>query len=218
MRSSVFYAVVSCLLLAACTRPLTTSEKAFAADLYGPSLDLTDVRVAQGLGLAPPQNSVPGDEVQVLKGTERACVRVPQPRGAQPPQAFALRQTVHFTSDVYASDMALGWPRYLRLPQALILAHEIGHVWQWQNRELTGYTPARAALESLRLADPYFSPPSSTTNFSDFGYEQQAAMIEDFVCFTMANPTHPRRAALREILSPVLPVERFEQAIVYADE
>lgn len=218
MRFLVPGAAVLLFALAACTRPLTPTEKQFAADLYGPSLDLSGVRVAQGLGVTPPMNSVPGKQANVLKGTDRACIRVPQPRGDQPPQAFALGERVHFTSDVYASDMALGWPRYLRLPQALIFAHEIGHVWQWQNRELTGYTPARAALESFRLADPYFSPPTAQSSFADFGYEQQAAMIEDFVCFTIANPNHPRRAALRQILAPVLPVERFEAAIVHADE
>ena len=203
------------IALAACTRPLTTSEEQFAGDLFGPSLDLSEVRIAQGLGISPPVKSVPAKEARVLTGTDQACIRVPQPRGSQPPQAFAIGQRMHFTSDVYASDMALGWPRYLRLPQAIILAHELSHVWQWQNRELTGYTPGRAALESLRLADPYFSPPRPESKFSEFGYEQQAAMIEDFVCFTIANPGHPRRAALRDILAPVLPVERFEAAIVY---
>ena len=49
--------------------------------------------------------------------------------------------------------------------------------------------------------------------FFAFGYEQQAAIVEDFVCFTIANPDHPRRAELREILAPVLPVEAFEAAV-----
>ena len=46
-----------------------------------------------------------------------------------------------------------------------------------------------------------------------FGYEQQAAIVEDFVCFTVANPDHPRRAELRALLEPVLPVADFEAAV-----
>ena len=97
-------------------------------------------------------------------------------------------------------------------PQALVFAHELTHIWQWQNRARTGYTPFRAAAESLRLVDPYFAPPGEAP-FLSFGYEQQAAIVEDFICFTFANPDHPRRAELREILAPVFPVDAFEAAL-----
>ncbi len=205
-------AVLLVLALAACTRPLTPAERTFASDLFGPSLDTTNVRIAQGLGVIPPMRTVPASLTRV-SGTEKACVRVPQPRGTQPPQAFALGERIHFTSDIYSSDMALSWPHTLRFPQALILAHELAHVWQWQNRELTGYTPGRAVTESLRIADPYFAQPGLVERFAEFGYEQQAAMVEDFVCFTIANPGHPRRGELRTILAPVLPVDQFEASI-----
>lgn len=200
------------LSLAACARPLSEAEETFARDLFGPSLDTRGVTISQGLGLVPPMKTVPAS-LQVVRGTDQACVRTPQPRGAQPPQAFALWNRMHFDSTLYSSDMALGWPEGLRFPNAIILAHELTHVWQWQNRALTGYSPARAVAESWRLADPYFAPPGAAAVFFAFGYEQQAAIVEDFVCFTIANPDHPRRAELREILAPVLPVEAFEAAV-----
>ena len=37
--------------------------------------------------------------------------------------------------------------------------------------------------------------------------------MTDFVCFTTSNPDHPRRQELRDLLAPVLAVERFERAI-----
>ncbi len=198
------------LVLAACSRPLTPTEEAFAEDLFGPSLDTSKIRVAQGLGIVPLYRTIP-TAPQLVTPTDKACVRTPQPRGAQPPQAFALGNRVHFETGLYSSDMILQWPDRLRIPQALVLAHELTHVWQWQNRAKTGYTPARAVAESWRLADPYFS--QGETAFFSFGYEQQAAIVEDFVCFTFANPTHPRREELREILEPVLPVAAFEAAL-----
>ena len=198
------------LALAGCARPLTPAEAGFARDLFGPSLDATKVEVAQGVGITPLYRTEVR-KVTRVQGTDKACVRTPQPRGAQPPQAFAFRNRVHFETGLYSSDMVINWPEQLRIPQALVLAHELTHVWQWQNRARTGYSPRRAVAESWRLADPYFSDGDQA--FFAFGYEQQAALVEDFVCFSFANPTHPRRAELRAILAPVFPVADFEAAL-----
>lgn len=206
------FSMILFVLFAACSRPLTDTEEKFAKDLFGDTLNTSRITVSQGLGLLPPYRTVPAS-LTVLRGTDKACVRTPQPRGAQPPQAFALYDRMHFDSTLYSSDMALGWPHGLRFPNALVLAHELTHVWQWQNRRRTGYTPARAVAESWRFADPYFSTSGDAPVFFAFGYEQQAAMVEDFVCFTIANYDHPRREELRVILEPVLPVEAFEASI-----
>ncbi len=204
--------VFGLLMLGACTRPLTENEAQFARDLFGPSLAVEDVRVGQGVGLLPPQKTVP-TSVRALRGTERACVRTPQPRGSQPPQAFALRNSAFFSGSLYSSDMTAPWPKGLRFPNALIFAHELTHIWQWQNRRATGYSAWRAIGESLWHADPYFSASGEAPVFLRFGYEQQAAIVEDYICFTIANPTHPRRAELRALLEPVLPVAAFEASI-----
>jgi hypothetical protein len=195
-------------LVAACARPLTPAETAFAQDLFGPTLNTAKVRI-----LSAPYGAKDVDEPRVMRGTERACVRRPQPRGAQPPQAFALGNVVHFSGPLQARDMTLAWPKALRFPQGLIFAHELTHVWQWQNRAWTGYSPFRAVAEGIALPDPYFSASGEAPVFFAFGFEQQAAMVEDYVCFTIANPTHPRRAALRQLLEPVFPVDAFDAAI-----
>lgn len=197
-------------LLAACSRPLTPAEEAFANDLFGEGLDTSKVRVTQGLGVVPLYRTVPG-KVTLVEGTDRACLRTPQPRGAQPPQAFALGNRLHFDTGLYSTDMIVRWPDAMRVPQALIFAHELTHAWQWQNRAVTGYSPARAVAESIELADPYFS--EGQAPFFSFGYEQQAAIVEDYVCFAFANPNHPRRAELRAILAPVFPLDAFDAAI-----
>lgn len=202
--------LLALLLISACSREMTPAETAFAQDLFGPSLDTSKVRVAQGLGVTPVYRTVP-KTVRLVEGSDKACVRTPQPRGAQPPQAFALANRMHFDTGLYSSDMVIRWPDALRFPQAIVFAHELTHVWQWQNRELTGYSPARAVAESIELADPYFSEGSA--EFYSLGYEQQAALVEDYVCFAFANPNHPRRAELRAILAPVFPLDEFDAVL-----
>ena len=208
------FLVLIFVLLAACSRPLTPSEERFANDLFGPALDTSKVRIAQGLGITPLYKTIPKAQATVVQGTDKACIRTPAPtRSTNPPQAFAVGNRLHFDTGLYSSDMALVWPEYLRFPHAIILAHELTHAWQWQNRARTRYSPWRAVRESVLKVDPYFSNPDDAPSFLLFGYEQQAAIVEDYVCFAVANPTHPRRYELREILDPVLPMDRFDAAI-----
>ena len=209
MRDLVVFAF---LALAACARPLTESEEKLAKDVFGPSLNTSKIRVAHGAGVLPPfQTRV--TKVTRVQGTDQACLRVQQPLAErQPAQAFAIGNRMHFHTGLYSTDMVLDWPNVLRFPHALVFTHELTHVWQWQNRERTGYTPFRAGLESLRFIDPYFAPPGEAPFFS-FGYEQQAAIVEDYLCFVFANPNHPRRAELRAILEPVLPVDRIDAVV-----
>ena len=196
-------------LLAACTRPLSDREAAFAGALFGDSLDPAEVRVTQGLGLAPLVRTKVAATYRV-DPPEGACVRTPSPV-RPPPRAFALANRVHFTTDLYSSDMMAGWPDGLRVPHALTMAHELVHVWQWQNRARTGYRPWRAAAESLRIADPYFY--GATGEFARLGYEQQAALVEDWLCFAVLDPGNPRKAELEETLAPVFPLGRVEAAL-----
>ncbi|MEM9970501.1 MAG: hypothetical protein AAF762_05335 [Pseudomonadota bacterium] len=201
------------LCLAACGRPLTPSEAAFAEDLFGDTLDVSKARIALVPGIVPPERKL-AEEATVLVGTERACLRERRTRSERPPpSAFALWNMMQFDVALYASDMALQYPDRVRFPTTLILAHELTHVWQWQNRDRTGYSPWRAAWESFRFADPYFWESGEEAAFFAFEFEQQAAIVTDFVCFTTSNPDHPRRAELRELLLPVFPVEDFERAI-----
>ena len=120
---------------------------------------------------------------------------------------------MHVTRRFYAADMALGWPDAAPLPEVLILAHELGHVWQWQNRARTRYAPLRAALESLFSTDPYFYDPADDKSFLDYSFEQQAALIEDYLCYALVDARAPRRAELRAILVPHFPVARLDAAL-----
>ncbi len=206
-----------CLGLAACARPLTENERQFAADVIGPTLDVDAVRIANGFAALPSAPAAPDLSDLYPVTSENTvtglCARsAPEPRSGPPP-GWALWNRVHFSREFYRADLALEWPRAARFPQALVLAHELVHVWQWQQRSLTGYRPMRAALESVINMDPYFYVPGADATFLKFGYEQQAALLEDYLCHTLYDPAAPRRAELRPLLAPYFPLDRLDAAL-----
>ncbi|SEK32179.1 hypothetical protein SAMN05421666_1856 [Roseovarius nanhaiticus] len=216
-----FWAVIAGLLtltaLAACSRPLTPNERAFAADIIGPALDVDRVRIARGFTTIPeaPQTPDISDLYPIVdeNTVTGLCTRsAPEPRSGPPP-GWALWNRVHFNREFYRADLAPGWPKAARFPQGLVLAHELVHVWQWQNRRITGYRPTRAALESVLNMDPYFYVPDEGATLLDFGYEQQAALLEDYLCHALYDPAAPRRAELRPLLAPYFPLDRLDAAL-----
>lgn len=202
------------VVLAGCTgRPLSQGERQFAADVIGPGLDVGKVRVAAGFGLqAPPETTAP-PPLAKRRTVPGICDRVPQGPRTEPPPAFALWNSIHLAEKYYRDDTAPRWPDSVLLPQSLIMAHELVHIWQWQNRGRTGYRPARAALESLLNLDPYYYTPADGDVFLSFGYEQQAALVEDYFCYALLDPANPRRTALRAILAPHFSIERLDAAL-----
>ena len=203
------------ILLAACARPLTPGEAAFAGDLFGPSLDTAKVRVRVGAGLTPlprptPRAPAQGSRAEIPAGF---CTRTPQPRKIRWPAAFVLGNSVFMKREYYAADTFPGWPDAILLPQGFIMAHELTHVWQWQNRATTHYSPLRPLAEAARKADPYYWNGTGPRPFAAYGFEQQAALIEDYLCFRLFEPNAPRVEELRTILAPALPLDQLEASL-----
>jgi hypothetical protein len=200
-------------LLSACTRPLTEGEAQFAQNIFGDSLDPSQVRVAQGFGLTPPPKPNPRPAVTKKREPRPGVCDRDQP-GLEPgpPPAIAVYNRIHLMRPFYRADTAPGWPDSVMIPQTLIMAHELVHVWQWQNRAITGYRPIRAALESVFSSDPYFYVPSDGS-YLDYGFEQQGSLVEDYLCFAIFDPDAPKRSDLRAILSLVFPVDRIDAAL-----
>lgn len=209
--------LLAVLVLAGCAvRPLTPNERAFAADVIGPALDTDKVRVAESMGLTPlPASSPRPSEPLLVRSAPRKgfCDRTAPEAVSGPPPAWALYNRVHLVPEIYHPDLAAGWPEAARLPEALVLAHELVHVWQWQNRRRTGYHPVRAGLEGFLRRDPYFYVPEDRSRFLDYGYEQQAALLEDYLCYALYDPANPRRVELRRILSPYFPLDRLDRRL-----
>jgi len=207
--------MLALLVLSACGRPLATGERALAKDLFGDWINVDRVRVASGFRPALPKQAVEPlpDKVKKTELRPGVCDRVNPDPPVGPPPAWALYNQVHLVAEFYRPDTLPGYPGQILLPEALIMAHELVHVWQWQNRKRTGYRPGRAALESLTNRDPYFYVPDEGAGFLEYGYEQQASLVEDYLCYGIFDPQNQRRAKLRAILAPYFQVDGIDRVL-----
>jgi len=138
----------------------------------------------------------------------------PEPSGPtiQTRTAGAVAWTHVLTNpDWTLPDYAQGYPEKINLVAAMFFAHEMVHIWQWQNRDTTGYSPFRGLAEHKPGVDPYLLDPSQEITFLEMGYEQQAALVEEFICCRTLAPDAPRTERLYGVLSQVMPVQHPSQ-------
>lgn len=198
------------LLLASCGRPLTESERAFAATIHGDTINLDRVRLHDGA----PTRAVTFRRKPRPRTTCRELILPPVTDEiiTTKPAAVALFNTVLFDKDWYLDDYLPDYPDKIGLIAAMLISHELTHVWQWQNRARTGYSPLRAASEHSVRADPYLFDTANNLEFSDFGYEQQGSIVEEFVCCRALAPQAPRTERLHKLISAVMPVAPLPQS------
>ena len=196
--------LVALLLVASCGRPLTEGELAFAKAMHGDTLATDRVRFVEG--------ALVGSVTFQRQARPRLTCQerlYPEPRTeivTASPAAVALFNRVFFTRDYYAADYLPRYPEEMDLAAAMLFAHEVTHIWQWQNRARTGYTPLRAAREHVRSDDPYLFDPDHVGNFLYYGFEQQASIVEEYICCTALDPDAPRTARLHSMLEGAFPV------------
>ena len=148
-----FLLLICLCLLTACGRPLTPSEAAFARTIHGETLDISRVRLVDG----SPTRAVTFRRTPRPRTTcrERLFPPITEKIVTSKPAAVSLYNHVLFDRDWYLEDYLPDYPDRIGLVAAMLLAHELVHVWQWQNRAQTGYSPLRAAFEHGGASDPY---------------------------------------------------------------
>ncbi|WP_284265077.1 hypothetical protein [Roseicyclus amphidinii] len=193
-----------CLGLSACGRPLTEAERAYMADLQGDGFDAAAARIVANpvIGLItlrhparPPvtcrERVVPPPEGPVVEGRVGGMV---------------LFNTLHVRPDMMVPDYTVMADGRRHLYAAMFFAHEMTHVWQWQNRDVTGYHPLRAAREHAVLEDPYLFDGEGGVRFLDHGYEAQASLVEEYVCCRALDPEGARTGRLEALIGQAMPV------------
>ena len=209
--------LVSLLFLSSCGRPLTEPERVFAESIQGDTLNLDNVRLVEGAPVAP----VTYFREERPRLACRELILPPVEAGfvTGKPAAVALFNKVYFARDWYLEDYMTDFPDQMNLIAAMLLAHELTHVWQWQNRATTGYHPLRAAAEHGGRRDPYLFNLDTSPDFLSYGFEQQGAIVEEYVCCRALDPQAERTARLHTMLgahfdlSP-LPEKGRERAVL----
>ena len=206
----ILRALLILTLVAGCGRPLTETEREFALTLQGDTLDADQVRLVDGA----PTRAVTFRRKARPRTTCRELI-LPPPNSetvTAKPAAVTLWNNVWFDRDWYVDDYVPDYPGEINIVAAMLLAHELTHVWQWQNRATTGYSPLRAANEHQAADDPYLFDIASDRVFADFGYEQQGSIVEEFVCCRALAPQAPRTRRLHALISQAMPVAPLPQS------
>ncbi len=197
------------LLLAACGRPLSEGETAFIGDFQGPTANFA-ARFHDGLASAMPRTIAARPRLtcqqRIWPPPEGPTVRVGT-------HAMTIFNDVYYLDRVYADDFLPDYPDSIYLPDAMLFAHEMVHVWQWQNRAATGYHPLRAAFEHLGSDDPYLFDPDTEASFQSFGYEQQGSIFEEYICCRALAPDAERTARLDAMLRQVFDLPPLERSV-----
>ena len=199
------------LALAACaSRSLSPSEQAFAESVMGPELAAKDVRLVKGAVVGWLPATIKPRPPTTCR--EKLYPPVTEPIEATFP-AFAQAQTIYFTRKFWSKDFLRGYPARMDLDRSMRLAHELTHVWQWQAREQTGYSPFAAAAEHVNSEDPYLIDIDESRAFSDYGWEQQGAIVEEFVCCRALDPTGARTDKLARLVGQVFPAAARQETV-----
>ncbi len=209
---------VALALTACASRPLTPSEVALLGPLHGPTLDTRAVRIAR----APVVGIFPITYDARPRTTCRERISPPLTgRITVQTGGITLFNRLFLSGEAWRGDYAADAP--LALGDAMFIAHEATHVWQWQQRRLTGYHPVKAFTEQVTEDDPYLLDPLTRRPFLDHGYEQQASLVEEYLCCATLDPGGQRTTRLHDLLRQVMPVAEpaafaREVTVPYSDD
>ena len=196
--------VLALLLVAACGRTLTPAERTLTAELMGDTLETSTIRMTSSNLLGLRETIYPARPQVTCR--ERINPPPDGPTITTRTAGVVLFETVVSSENWTLPDYLENYPTRLNLAAAMYFAHEMTHVWQWQNRAITQYHPLKAAAEHATGGDPYLFDPDEDPQFLNLGYEQQSALVEEYVCCRTLDPTGTRTSRLRDTLRQVMPV------------
>ncbi|SMX33028.1 hypothetical protein [Octadecabacter ascidiaceicola] len=201
--------LIAFLLLSACGRGITNSERTLMGELMGDSFNSNEIKMLE--------SGFIGMRTRTYPARPQVTCRE---KIAPPPSGPTIRtrtagvvawQHVLTNPDWTLTNYAEGYPERINLVAAMYFAHEMTHVWQWQNRATTGYSPFRGLAEHKPGVDPYLFDPTEEIRFLDMGYEQQASLVEEYICCRTLAPEAARTQRLYDTLSAVMPVQHPTQ-------
>lgn len=208
--------LVLCIpILLGCGRPLSTAERAFAAAIHGEQIDTNRIRLHNGALIGKVTFWRPARPRLACR--ERIFPPVKAQKVTVSAAAVSVFNHVYFRRSLFLKDFMQEYPDKMYLLDAMLFAHEMTHVWQWQNRAITKYHPLKGAAEHSPGGDPYLFDLSTKTNFLDYGYEQQGGIVEEYVCCRTLAPKAARTKRLHDLLRRTFPVTDLDQKLSKTD-
>lgn len=195
--------LIAVLVLSACGRALAPAELELARGLYGESFDPAPVRVVENGLVGVVSRTYPTRPRTTCR--ERILPPDDSPTFTARAAGMVLWNHIHIRPDIMRADYARNPDGSMGLVAAMFIAHEMTHVWQWQNRHLTGYSPMHGGAEHFQGTDPYLFDAEANVRFLDYGYEQQASLVEEYICCRALDPEGARTDRLERLLSQVMP-------------
>ncbi|MBT8410611.1 MAG: hypothetical protein KJP02_02280 [Octadecabacter sp.] len=197
--------ILAFLVLAGCARGLTEPETVLMSELMGDTFDPAEARLLEVGVIGMRTRTFPVRPQVTCQSRIQRPLEGPtfQTRTAGVVAWTHVLTNPDWTLPNYLS----GYPERINLVAAMYFAHEMTHIWQWQNRALTGYSPLRGAAEHRSGTDPYLFDPDQDITFLDMGYEQQASLVEEYICCRTLAPEAARTQRLYGVLSQVMPVQ-----------
>jgi hypothetical protein len=163
--------------LSACSRSLTVNETAAMSPFTGSDIQYSEVTVHRG-GLA----SFKSDHGAVTLGNE-----------------------IHWDPETYREDF-LEPDNVIFIQDVALLAHELVHVWQYQNRATTGYSLDKLIDEHRQFGDTVYdfqTPLDPRKSFSSYRFEQQGAIVQEWVL--LAAVGDPRADKYERVVRAAMP-------------
>ncbi len=208
MRLFVFFLF---MLVAACGRPLTENERSFLRGLHGPTLSTENIRISRAPFVGMFRVRYPARPRTTCREQIAPPPDGPWLEGSV--AGMAGKRRIYVNPDWYLPDYLPDYPQGLNLAAAMFFAHEMTHIWQYQNRRITGYHPFRGLSEHEPGRDPYLFDDSAAQSFLEYGYEQQASIVEEYLCCILLDPGGSRTGRLRRMLSEVMEPADLTQPI-----
>lgn len=200
------------------SRELTPHEKMFVQATHTNTVAQSKVRIARGVDGKEVRRTLRKDlqrSALTLKHNGKAVsVDDLQKALLTGPGAITIGSKIYYRKNYYQANFVPAWPRPLIVNWASLLAHEVTHVWQYQNRRVTGYSLSKIAMEHIRYRENvYHYNIVRGKKFLEYRFEQQGQIIQDWVTCRCMAPNSPKTSELEKLIEAVIPSGPYRRLI-----
>ncbi len=204
--SRVFSLTGIVLALASCSRDMTEGEIEYSQDILTRNLDFSQVSFvgwASEKAKAREAFELMAREDELadrFAGAESMAASLPGLFGAD---ALTIGNKVFFdqflwdfSTSIYEEDR---W----------LMAHELVHVWQWQNRDRLGYSFSKIIAEHIEFGDEVYEYSlKSGKRFTEYRFEQQGQIVQCFAQLRFTHPNDPATERHRQVIRAEFPLDQ----------